>query len=376
MAKKSVEQIEWIDALPTPAAQGYSMPAEWQIHEATWLAWPHNAEDWPEKFEPIPWIYAEIVRLISQGENVNIFVQPSARNRNVAEVTKILKRNGVDATNITLIPQATDRIWTRDSGPIFVQQKASRGRKAKTALCDFKFNAWAKYDNSKHDDKLPAVAADRLKMERYEVFGLNDAEEYQRFVLEGGSIDVNGAGCVLTTEECLLSKIQQRNPGFSRERIEKTLCDYLGVRKVLWLDRGIAGDDTHGHVDDTARFVNANTIVACVELDKSDDNYAPMQENLRRLKKMRDVNGKQFSVIELPLPDPVIFDGQRLPASYANFYICNAGVLVPVFNDPMDFIALALLNECFRDRPVIPVYCRDMVWGLGTLHCMTQQQPE
>lgn len=376
MAGKSAQPVEISETMPTPAAQGLSMPAEWVAHKATWLAWPHNAEDWPEKFEPIPWIYAEIIRLISEGEHVNVFIQPSARNRNGREITKILERDNVNMKNVTLIPQATDRIWMRDSGPIFVQQRGGKKGLNKTALCDFKFNAWAKYDNSVHDDKLPGVVAERLKVSRYEVFGLNDAGEYQRFVLEGGSIDVNGAGCVLTTEECLLSKVQQRNPGFSRERIEKTLCDYLGVQKVLWLDRGIAGDDTHGHVDDTARFVNENTIVTCVELDKSDANYAPMQENLKRLKKMRDAKGRQFNIVEIPLPDPVFFDGQRLPASYANFYICNAGVLVPVFNDPMDFVALAILNQCFKDRPVIPVYCRDMVWGLGTLHCLTQQQPE
>ena len=255
------------------------------------------------------------------------------------------------------------------------------------ALVDFKFNAWAKYDNSALDDALPGVVADYLGVRRFVAYGENDLEdtgdggsdgggEYQRFVLEGGSIDVNGAGCVMTTEECLLSEVQQRNPGFSREAVEKTLCDYLGVSKVLWLDKGIAGDDTHGHIDDTeVRFVNATTVVACVEGDKRDANYGPMRENLRRLAKMRDAKGKQLNVVELPLPAPVYFEGQRLPASYANFYIANAGVLVPVFNDANDVRALKVLEGCFKDRPVIPVYCRDLVWGLGTLHCMTQQQP-
>lgn len=363
----------------TPAARGLAMPAEWASHEATWLAWPHNQEDWPDKFEPIPWIYAEIVRLIAQGERVHIFVQPSQRRRFAGEVTKILERNGVNLAHVTLHPQATDRVWTRDSGPIFVKPRGSRSGKRGPAgglsLCDFKFNAWAKYDNNALDDQLPGMVADYLEVPRFLAFGENDAGELQRFVLEGGSIDVNGAGCVLTTEECLLSKVQQRNPGFSRERIEKTLCDFLGVSKVLWLDRGIAGDDTHGHIDDTARFVNETTIVTCVETDRRDDNFEPMRENLRRLKKMRDAHGKPFTVAELPLPSPVYFDGQRLPASYANFYIANAGVLVPVFNDANDGRALKVLEQFFRDRPVIPVYCRDLVWGLGTLHCMTQQQP-
>jgi agmatine deiminase len=352
-----------------PSSLGYAMPGEWAPHAATWIAWPHNHEDWPDKFEPIPWIYADIVRLISAGEHVHIFVQPSKGNRFKKEVASILERTGVDRKCVTLHSRATDRVWTRDSGPIFLKS----GKKS--ALVDFKFNAWAKYDNNALDDALPVVAADYLQMKQFAAYGENDAGEYQRFVLEGGSIDVNGAGSVLTTEECLLSEIQQRNPGFSRERIEKTLCDYLGVSQVLWLDRGIAGDDTHGHIDDTARFTDEKTIVACVEPDKSDENYTPMKENLRRLARMRDLDGKQFTIAELPLPKAVYFEGQRLPASYANFYIANAGVLVPVFNDPNDLRALKVLEQCFRDRPIIPVYCRDLVWGLGTLHCMTQQQP-
>ena len=378
MASKIEKRHSAADNVPLdfqmPASVGYAMPAEWEHHEATWIAWPHNHEDWPEKFEPIPWIYAEIVRLLAQGERVHIFVQPSKGNRFARDVQKILERNGVNLAHVTLHAQATDRVWTRDSGPIFVQRGA--GKKRQTALNDFKFNAWAKYDNNALDDQLPTVVADYLEMQRFTAYGENDEGELQRFVLEGGSIDVNGAGCVLTTEECLLSEVQQRNPNFSRERIEKTLADYLGVSKTLWLDQGIAGDDTHGHIDDTARFVNDTTIATCVELDKSDANYAPMIENWKRLQKMCDARGKQFTIAELPLPAPVYFEGQRLPASYANFYIANTGVLVPVFNDPNDTVALKVLERCFRDRPIIPVYCRDLVWGLGTLHCMTQQQPE
>jgi agmatine deiminase len=358
----------------TPRELGFSMPAEWQPHAATWLAWPHNENDWPGKFAPIPWIYAEIVRLISGaasgGEKVCIFVTPRGHGKHLEEVGEILAKAGANISNVELIAQPTNRVWTRDSGPIFVRKDSQ------LAVTDWKFNAWAKYDDSAFDDALPCVVAGMLWMKSFRVMGLNDRGEYQRFVLEGGSIDVNGAGCLLTTEECLLSKVQQRNPGFSRERIEKTLCDNLGVEKILWLDRGIAGDDTHGHIDDTARFVAANRIVTCVESSKRDANFAAMQDNLRRLKKMRDAGGKQFEIVELPLPSPVVFDDQRLPASYANFYICNAGVLVPVFNDPADSAALKVLEACFKDRPVIPVYCRDLVWGLGTIHCMTQQQPK
>lgn len=368
----------------SPASRGYAMPPEWDPHDATWIAWPHNHEDWPDKFEPIPWIYAEIVRLLAQGERVHIFVQPSLggrKDRFKREVAAILERNNVNLAHITFHLQPTDRVWMRDSGPVFlkkVQQGSSSLRRAGAsplALVDFKFNAWAKYDNSALDDALPSFVSDFLKTHRFVAFGENDAGEQQRFVLEGGSIDVNGAGCVLTTEECLLSEVQQRNPGFSRDRVEQALADFLGIRKVLWLDRGIAGDDTHGHIDDTARFVNQSTIVCCVEPDRSDSNHAPMKENLRRLAKMRDARNRPFTVAELPMPAPVYFDGQRLPASYANFYIANTGVLVPVFNDPNDTAALKIFEQLFKDRPIIPIYCRDLVWGLGTLHCMTQQQP-
>jgi agmatine deiminase len=362
----------------TPASLGYAMPPEWSPHEATWIAWPHNHEDWPDKFEPIPWIYAEIVRLLAQSERVHIFVQPSKNNRFAKDVKKILERNDVNLAHVTLHPQPTDRVWTRDSGPIFLQKQMNNAQskmKNPTALVDFKFNAWAKYDNNALDDALPTAVADELDLPRFTAYGENDNQELQRFVLEGGSIDVNGAGCVLTTEECLLSTIQQRNPNFSREKIEQTLHAYLGTSKVLWLDQGIAGDDTHGHIDDTARFTNPTTLLTCVEPNPSDPNHAPMKENLKRLKKMRDTQNKQFTIAELPLPSPVIFEGQRLPASYANFYIANTGVLVPVFNDPNDTLALKILEQLITDRPIIPVYCRDLVWGLGTLHCMTQQQP-
>jgi len=356
----------------TPAALGFSMPAEWEVHEGTWLAWPHRREDWPGKFETIPWVFAEMVRLLADGERVHILVQPSKGGVAAKRVREVLEKNDVNVAHVTLHERATDRSWVRDSGGIVVRKQNSGER----AVVDFKFNAWAKYDDSGRDDLVPEYMAGAMKVRRFAAYGENDAGELQRFVLEGGSIDVNGAGCVLTTEECLLSKVQQRNPGFSREHIEKTLCDFLGVKKVLWLNRGIAGDeDTHGHVDDTARFVNRNTIVTCVETERSDANYGPMQENLRRLKKMRDVAGKAFNVVELPMPTGVWFAGKRLPASYANFYIANAGVLVPVFNDVNDARALKVIEGCFKDRAVIPVYCRDLVWGLGTLHCLTQQEP-
>ena len=364
----------------TPAQRGYAMPAEWLPHEATWIAWPHYRGDWPGKFEPVPWVFAELARVLARGERVHVFVQPSKGGRCAKTVRDILEKADVNLVHVTLHVQATDRAWTRDSGPIFltgqVENRKSKIEKHRSlALVDFKFNAWARYDDSARDDALPGAVARILGVPRFTAFGENDRGELQRFVLEGGSIDVNGTGCVLTTEECLLSTVQQRNPGFSRAHIERTLCAFLGVERVLWLAGGIAGDDTHGHVDDAARFVNPTTIAACVETDRRDVNYAPLRENLRRLKKMRDLRGRALDIVELPMPEPVYFAGRRLPASYANFYIANAAVLVPVFNDPCDRAALRTLEQCFRDRPIIPVYCRDLVLGRGTLHCLTQQQP-
>lgn len=356
---------------PVPVKLGFSMPAEWDRHAATWLAWPHHRADWPGKFGPIPWIFAEIVRLIAAGELVHILVQDAVE---LALARKILDRNhGQDGGNVRFHIRPTDRIWTRDSGPTMVRR--GRGAGAKVAAIGWKFNAWAKYKNYRLDQHVPAFIARKAGLTLYRPM-VQGADGKQRpFVLEGGSIDVSGAGCVLTTEECLLSPVQQRNVGVDQAAVEQKLHDFLGVRKVLWLGRGIAGDDTHGHIDDTARFTGPSTVAACVEVNRGDPNFEPLVENLRRLRKMTDHRGRPLNVAELPMPKPVIFDGQRLPASYANFYVCNAGVLVPVFNDPMDGAALKVLEACFADRPVIPVYCRDLAWGLGTLHCMTQQQP-
>jgi agmatine deiminase len=365
---------------PVPPAQlGYAMPPEWRPHEATWLAWPHYEGDWPGKFAPVPWVFAEMVRLLTPGERVHICVQPQSGDRNpAAEVTNILRLVGVALDRVALHEQPTDRAWIRDSGPIFVtsgQRSANRPHKEAVALVDFKFNAWAKYDNWAHDDAIPATVSRLIGVPRFEAWGADQRGRPKRFVLEGGSVDVNGAGDALTTEQCLLSRVQQRNPGFSRENIEHALREYLGIRQVLWLSGGIVGDDTHGHVDDVARFVGPRTIVACVEPNRTDVNHAPLRENLRRLKRMRDARGRAFDIVQLPMPGPVWFGRRRLPASYANFFIANSGVLVPVFNDPADPVALRLLQECFTHRPVIPVYCRDLVLGRGTLHCLTQQQP-
>lgn len=361
----------------TPRALGYRMPAEWEPHEATWLAWPHNAEDWPGKFQPIPWVYAEIVRHLARVEDVHILVNDAAAGK---RAQGILRRNGVNLGRVHFHPWPTDRVWTRDSGPIFVTKIPAEttgeqaGASAPLAITDWKFNAWAKYDNWHHDDQIPGRVAKLLGLPQWTP-EIGTPSGPQRLVLEGGSIDVNGKGTLITTEECLLSEVQQRNPGVSRQDLEQVLQDYLGIDQVLWMNRGIAGDDTHGHVDDITRFVGPNTIVTVVEPNRDDENHLPLQENLERLREARNLEGKPFEILELPMPPPVVFDGQRLPASYANFYIANGVVLVPTLNHSADRQALNILAQAFPAREVVGIYCGDLIWGLGALHCMTQQQP-
>lgn len=351
----------------TPRELGYRMPAEWDRHEATWLAWPHNPEDWPGKFQPIPWLYAEIIRLLAAHERVHLIVQ---EGKEESRARGILRRAGADLNQISFHQWPTDRVWTRDSGPIFV-----RNREAQVAITNWKFNAWAKYDDWHLDDQVPGRVAEILGLPSWEpAITLTDGTNH-RLVLEGGSIDTNGEGTLLTTEECLLSEVQQRNPGVRREQLEQALHDFLGIDQVIWLGRGVAGDDTHGHIDDISRFVGPATIITAVEPDQSDPNHEPLVENLQRLKDARTLNGKQFTIVELPLPRPVVFRGQRLPASYANFYVANGLVLVPTFHDPNDRIALNILAEVFPDREVIGIHSVDLIWGLGALHCMSQQQP-
>lgn len=350
----------------TPRELGYRMPAEWEPHEATWLAWPHNPEDWPGKFQAIPWLYAEIVRLLAAGERVHLLVQDAKEQ---SRATGILERAHANLDNVSFHQWPTDRVWTRDSGPIFV-----RNAEGRVALTNWRFNAWAKYSDWQLDDQIPGRAAELLGMQQWQPT-VDLGGEQRRLVLEGGSIDTNGQGDLLTTEECLLSQVQQRNPGVSREQLERALNDFLGIEQVIWLGRGIAGDDTHGHVDDITRFVGPTTILTAVEPNSSDYNHEPLAENLARLKAARTSEDKQFTIVELPLPRPVVFGNQRLPASYANFYIANGVVLMPTFHDRNDRIALGILAELFPDREVIGIHAVDLVWGLGTLHCMTQQQP-
>jgi len=347
------------------------MPAEWEPHAATWLAWPHERTDWPGKFAPIPWVYADIVRQLARVERVRILVQDIKERE---QVRRVLQHSGADLNAVDFFVVPTNRGWTRDYGPIFVKKDGERGKrttgKPRVAITNWRFNAWAKYDDWQKDDAATRRVAPKLKLPLWE-----PAAQGRRIVLEGGSIDVNGRGTLLTTEECLLSPVQARNPGFGRVEMEMIFRDYLGVTNVLWLGNGIAGDDTHGHVDDLARFVNPATVVTVVETNRSDPNYEPLQANLARLRKMRDQSGRPLRVVTLPMPEPVFFQGLRLPASYANFYIANRLVLVPTFSDPSDRVALNTLAKLFSGRAVVGIPCRDLVLGLGTLHCMTQQQP-
>ena len=350
------------------------MPAEWEPHAATWIAWPHNRDDWPGKFSPVRWVYTEIVRHLSRVEPVHIVVAGKAMKRRVADQ---LDAVGVDQSAVRFFEATTDRSWVRDTGPTFVVKgDHSSDGNAKVGLVDWKFNGWAKYDNHNRDNRLPRKIARWLAQPRWTPRIDVETTHRPRVVMEGGAIDVNGRGTLLATEECLLSETQARNQGLDRDGIEKVFADFLGVNHVVWLGSGIDGDDTHGHVDDIARFVGPHTVVTVVEPRTDDPNHLPLADNLRRLQAASDQDGQRLQVVELPMPTPVIFEGQRLPASYANFYIANGIVLVPTFNDPADRIALGILAELFPERQIIGIHSVDLVLGLGTLHCLSQQQPE
>lgn len=338
------------------------MPAEWETHEATWLAWPHNPTDWPGKLDTIRWVYTEMVRKLRPGEMVRMLVRSAAEE---TAARNYLERAGADASRVEFIRHATDRGWTRDTGPIFVREGGD------TVIVHFHFNAWAKYPDWRKDRRVPEIAARRLgKRLIHARYGERD------FILEGGGIDVNGRGTLLTTEECYLDPhTQVRNPGVGRAEYESVLRHYLGASNVFWLAGGPRGDDTHGHIDDVCRFVNPTTVVLIREDNPGDVNYRALAENWERIAGLRLEDGSKPQVAPLPMPAPLYFDGDRLPASYANFYIGNAAVLVPTFNDPNDRMALGILGELFHDRPVVGIHAVDLVLGFGALHCLTQQQP-
>jgi agmatine deiminase len=341
----------------------YILPAEWEKHEATWIGWPHNKEDWPGKFSPIPYVYAEIVRIISRGEFVRILVENDTHEK---KARKVLKSVGVDFDKVEFYKIKTDRNWLRDAGPQFV-----KNINGQTNLIHFKFNAWAKYDNYKKDKNIPGFISSKMKLPI--IPALYDK---QQVVLEGGAIDINGKGTLITTEECLLDpNVQIRNIDFTKQDYAEVFNKFLGINNIIWLGKGIKGDDTHGHVDDLCRFVNERTILIVSEDNEKDENFIPLKENYERIQDAILEDGTKPDIIKLPMPSPVMFKGERLPASYANFYISNYAVLVPTFNDPNDRIALGIISEFFPDRKVIGIHSVDLVWGLGTLHCLTHEQP-
>lgn len=367
------------DSIPSsaPRALGYRMPAEWEPHRATWLSWPHQASDWPGKFAPVPWVFAEVARKLASAERIRLIV----RDRTMKQrALSCLAQAGVDLGAVDTFLAPTNRSWTRDFVPSFVvadkkpRRVNGKGAAGRLAAVKFRFNGWARYKNHRDDDAAGRAVAKWLDVPAFEPVAAT-LPRSPRIVLEGGAIDVDGEGTLLTTEECLLDGAQARNPALGREGMEAELSATLGIDKVLWLERGIAGDDTGGHIDDFARFVAPGTVVLCEEPRRRDPNHRVLEAARERLERVKDARGRRISVVRLPMPEPVLFDGQRLPASYANFYIGNAAVLVPTFNDPKDRVALGILAELFRDRPVVGIHALDLVLGLGTIHCSTQQEP-
>lgn len=340
------------------------MPAEWEPHESTWVAWPHEASDWPVKFEVIPWVYAEIVRAIGKSERVEILCNS---NLEFNQAEQILKASGVPSNHFRLHLQPNDRSWLRDSAPtaVFGQNGLE--------WIGWKFNSWAKYDNYSSDQHIPEFIS---RVSEVPVIAAKRPDGDSALVLEGGAIETDGQGTLLVTEECLLSDVQQRNPGLTRQGYEQAFAEYLGTKKTIWLAAGCEGDDTHGHIDDIARFVSPGKVVVVSTSDKNSPNYSAFSENILRLRNAVDAQGRPLEVIELPSPRRIVFGDEVLPASYANFYIANRVVVVPVFNDPADREALNILANLFPEREVVGICAVDLVLGQGTLHCLTQQQPQ
>jgi agmatine deiminase len=340
------------------------MPAEWEPHDATWVGWPHHRPDWPEKFEPIPWVYAEIVRVLHRSERVEILCHtPEVREDAIAAC----RAHGVDLARCRFHLVPSDRVWLRDSGPTGVMRTDGS-----IECIAWQFNAWAKYENYASDAKIARRVAELAELP---VTVAQRPDGAGPLVLEGGGIETDGRGTLLVTEEWLLSDAQVRNPGMTREMYEQAFNEYLGIRSTIWLGEGCVGDDTHGHIDDIARFTDPHTIVLAYEIDPADENHARSVDNLKRLRFAAERFPGGLRIVTLPFPRPVVMQGERLPASYANFYIANESVIVPTFNDVRDRQALSTIAELFPEREVVGVHAVDLVWGLGTLHCLTQQQP-
>lgn len=342
----------------TPKDKGYFFPAEWHNHHATWLSWPHKEASWPGKLNLIYEPYSQFIKTIAQGEKVCInILNDQLQNKAVNHLMEV----GTNMNNIIFYNHPTNDAWCRDHGPAFLINPTSTQKKA---IVDWGYNAWGdKYPPYDLDNAIPSLIGKALSLPVF----------HPNIVMEGGSVDFNGTGSVLTTTSCLLNP--NRNPNLTQHQLEEYLCSYYGIEQVLWLGDGIIGDDTDGHIDDITRFVNKDTVVTVIEENQNDENFAPLQDNLALLKEMRLIDGKQLNIIELPMPSPIIYEGQRLPASYANFYVCNAAVIVPTYRDKNDQKALDILSSCFPARKVIGIDSTDIIWGLGSWHCLSQQEP-
>ena len=337
------------------------MPAEWEKQKSTWMAWPHNKNDWPKKFDLIPEVFAETIFHISKVQKVNILIESNSLKK---KAILVLKNYKVNFSKIKFILCKTDRVWLRDSFPIFVKNNNN-----KKYLINWDFNSWAKYKNFKNDNSIIFKIKSILKLNV-----ISPEFGKKKVVLEGGAVDVNGKGILITTEECLLSRFQQRNPGLKKNDYERLFHDYLGIKKVFWLKKGIIGDDTHGHIDDIARFVSKNKIFIAYERDKKDINYKILTNNFRIIKKLNKY--EKFKIVKIPMPKPKYIEGTRVPATYLNFYIANKIVLVPIFKDKNDKLVLSIFKKHFKNRKIIPIDCSNLIWGFGAIHCMTQQEPK
>jgi agmatine deiminase len=342
----------------TPKELGYYFPAEFAKHEATWLSWPHKEASWPGKIDTIYTPYCHFIKELVKGEMVRINVNDEAMK---FSAINHLQEAAVDLDKVEFFIHPTNDAWCRDHGPAFIINPKAKDKKA---IIDWDYNAWGnKYPPFDLDDIIPTLIGKQFILPVF----------YPGIIMEGGSVEFNGKGTILTSRACLLNK--NRNPQLNQTQIEKYLCDYYGAEQILWVDDGIIGDDTDGHIDDTVRFVNEDTVLTVIEDEKKDENYELLKQNFEQLEQMRLINGMQLNIIELPMPDAVIYEGQRLPASYANFYIANKSVIVPTFRCKKDDKALAIIQECFKDRTVVGIDSTDIIWGLGSFHCMSQQEP-
>ena len=344
------------------------MPGEWELQKSVWIAWPYNKEDWPNLFKNIPRVIAEIIANLSNSQKVNLLIN---NQNDKIKIKKILNNFNYKLSNIVFYNIPTNRIWLRDSGPIFLVNKINKNK----VLLNFKFNAWAKYKDYQKDNLINNKISKITKIKKINPTMIIN-NKLKQVVLEGGAIDVNGKGSILLTKECLLSKIQERNPGITKHVLENVLKKYLNVTNFIWLNKGIEGDDTHGHIDDIARFVSENTIMTAVENNKKDINYLNLKENYKILNQAKNLKGKKFRIIKIPMPKPIYIDNTRVPASYLNFYIANKMILLPVFKDKNDKKVISIFKKFFKKKKVIPINCRELIWGFGAIHCMTQQEPE